>query len=217
MTDTNLLHAMGNIDPRLIAEAAPDVVSRKSAGGIWLKWGAIAAGVCLAAAAALRISMAFVPSQMADPHVEGTFEYEIESVYDLPAEYDGKLLVQNLDLSKWADIDLYYVQGGDPANTDDWYSMIISDSQGGKKLVMFCMFGDATVEDWKAHRVFTEKATQTVTINGTEVQIARNDYSFDLQYGYYAIFEYDGVVYDVRVKSEDSDYIYGVLEQMLKG
>ena len=217
MTDINLLHAMGNIDPRLIAEAAPDAVSRKSAGKVWLKWGAIAAGVCLVAAAALRVSLAFVPSQAADPLVEGTVEYEIESVYDLPAEYDGKLLAQNLELSEMATVSFFYVKDGSPTNTNDWKCLIISDSQRGRKLTMSCIFGDTTVDEWKVHRVFTEKATQTVTINGVEVQIARNDYSLDLQYSHYAIFEYDGIVYDIRVKSDDPDYIYDVLEQMLKG
>ena len=216
MTDTNLLHAIGNIDPRLIAEAAPDVVSRKSAGGIWLKWGAIAAGVCLAAAAALRVSMAFVPSQGADPLCEGCVEYEIEDLSDLPAVYDGKMLLQNLDLSEGVDFNFFYVKDGSPTNTEDWHSLYFDDYQYDIKLSVSCLF-DTTVEDWKPTRLFTEKATQTVTINGTEVQIARNDYSFDLQYGYYAIFEYDGIVYDIRVTSKDSDYIYGVLEQMLKG
>lgn len=46
MTNTNLLQAMGRIDPKLIADAAPDVTQKKRVNKIWLKWGAIAA--CLA-------------------------------------------------------------------------------------------------------------------------------------------------------------------------
>lgn len=50
MTNTNLLQAMGRIDPKLIADAAPDVsqkkdtitYERKKKNG-WLKWGAMAA------------------------------------------------------------------------------------------------------------------------------------------------------------------------------
>ena len=50
MTNTNLLQAMGSIDPKLIADAAPDVsqkkgtiaYERKKKNG-WLKWGAMAA------------------------------------------------------------------------------------------------------------------------------------------------------------------------------
>lgn len=215
MTDINLLHAMGNIDPRLIAEAAPDTVSRKSAGEVWLKWATIAACAYLVAAAVLRVAVAFVPSQAADPLCEGCVEYEIEDLSDLPAVYDGKMLLQNLDLSEGVDFNFFYVKDGSPTNTDDWHSLYFSDYQNGVKLSVSCLF-DTTVEDWKPSRVFTEKATQTVTINGVEVQIARNDHSLDLQYSYYAIFEYDGIVYDIRVKSDDPDHIYGVLEQMLK-
>lgn len=213
MTDTNLLHAIGRIDPRLIAAAAPDI-QQKSAGSAWLKWGAIAAGICLIIAAAFPISVAFTPNQMIDTYRDG-IAYEIESVYDLPAEYDGKILAENLDLSKNADIDFYYKEGGDPANTEDWYSLIIWDSQSDRELLMHCMFGE-NADDWKVHMVFTKKATRTVTINGVEVQIARNKYSLHYDYWYYAIFGYDGVVYDVRVQSNEPNAIYEVLEQLLK-
>lgn len=43
MTDLNLLQAMGRIDPKLIAEAAPDIPRRKNTNRMWLKWGAVAA------------------------------------------------------------------------------------------------------------------------------------------------------------------------------
>lgn len=35
-------------------------------------------------------------------------------------------------------------------------------------------------------------------------------------YGIYAVFEYDGIVYDVRTRSNDPNYIYEVLDQLLK-
>ena len=43
MTDKNLLLAMGHIDPKLIAEASPDVPYKKKARNKWVKWGAMAA------------------------------------------------------------------------------------------------------------------------------------------------------------------------------
>lgn len=214
MTDMDLLHAMGGIDPMLIAEAAPDKINRRSAGKIRLKWGAMAAGLCLAAAAVWRISVAFVPSQATDIY-RNAAPYELESVYDLPAEYDGKILAQNLDLSERATVDFYYVEGGSPTDTEDWYSLIVSDSQMDRELLMHCMFGEK-VDDWKVRMVFTNDATQEVTINGVDVQIARQKYSLGYEYSYYAIFGYDGVVYDVRVKSNEADDIYDVLNQLLE-
>lgn len=60
MTNTDLLQAMGRIDPKLIADAAPDVPQRKRANNTWLKWGAIAACLCLIAAGAYRITIGLV-------------------------------------------------------------------------------------------------------------------------------------------------------------
>lgn len=214
MTDMDLLHAMGGIDPMLIAEAAPNEISRKNTGKIWLKWGAMAAGLCLAAAAVWRVSVGFVPSQGTDIYRNAT-PYEIESVYDLPAEYDGKILAQNLVLSERAAVDFYYVEGGLPTDTEDWYSLIVSDSQGDRELLMHCMFGEKA-DDWKVRMVFTNDATQEITVKGVDVQIARQKYSLGYEYSYYAIFEYDDVVYDVRVKSNKADDIYDVLNKLLE-
>lgn len=56
MTNTNLLQAMGRIDPKLIADAAPDVPQKKSANKTWVKWAsAVAACFCLIAIAAFTI------------------------------------------------------------------------------------------------------------------------------------------------------------------
>ena len=47
MTNTDLIRAMGGIDPRLIAEAAPDVRQKKPVRKAWMKWASLAAA-CLA-------------------------------------------------------------------------------------------------------------------------------------------------------------------------
>lgn len=51
MTNTNLLQAMGRIDPKLIADAAPDVSQKKCGrkSRSWIKWCGIAACLCLIA------------------------------------------------------------------------------------------------------------------------------------------------------------------------
>ena len=43
MTNTNLLQAMGYIDSRLIADAAPDVARKKYTNKKWIKWVSLAA------------------------------------------------------------------------------------------------------------------------------------------------------------------------------
>ncbi len=48
MTNTNLLQAMGRIDPKLIADAAPDAVQKKPTNKTWVKWTSLAACLVLA-------------------------------------------------------------------------------------------------------------------------------------------------------------------------
>ena len=43
MTNTNLLQAMGRIDPKLIVDAAPDAPQKKSTNKTWVKWASLAA------------------------------------------------------------------------------------------------------------------------------------------------------------------------------
>ena len=47
MTNTNILQAMGQIDPELIADAAPDAVKKEPKLNPWVKWAALAAAFCL--------------------------------------------------------------------------------------------------------------------------------------------------------------------------
>ncbi len=211
MTNINLVHAMGKIDPKLIADAAPDMLQNKSAKNTWIKWFSLAACLCLVIVCTFRISFRFGAT---DVYRHG-IQYEIDNVFDLPAQYNGKILVQNLNLSKAATFEFFYNENGAVTNPDDWYSLIISDHQNDKQLLIHCMFGNTTVEDWKVDMVFTNEATKIININGIEIQIAQFKKSIDYNYWYYAIFEYDNIVYDVRVKSNNEDCIYDVLNEII--
>lgn len=58
MTKTNLVYALGRIDPRLIEEAAPDTSTRKSAKKVWMRVVSVAACFVLIFGAAVWL---FVP------------------------------------------------------------------------------------------------------------------------------------------------------------
>lgn len=64
MTNTNLLQAMGRIDPKLIADAAPDVAQKKSVNKTWVKWASLAACLCLIVTASVMIIPNFLNNQM---------------------------------------------------------------------------------------------------------------------------------------------------------
>ena len=67
MTNTDLLHAMGRIDPRLIADAAPDAVQKKPASKAWVKWASLAACFALV----ITASMLLYPSVVEDISSDG--------------------------------------------------------------------------------------------------------------------------------------------------
>ncbi len=215
MTNQDIFRELTYIDPVLVADAAP-----REEGQIpkhrrrWLKWSGIAAAVCVVATLAFRIGIALTPAQTTDVFREGV-GMELTDLSELPAEYDGALLVRNLPLISGAFYEFYYREGGDPADTDDWYSLLLSEVYGEGSILLHCMFGDPDIEDWKVDMVFTKKATETRIIHGVEVQIARQQPSLRAEYWYYAVFKHDGVVYDLRTLSEEADYIYEVLEVLL--
>ena len=57
MNGKHLLDAMGGIDSKLIAGAAPDATPKKPAGAAWVKWVAIAACFCLIVGAIVVVPM----------------------------------------------------------------------------------------------------------------------------------------------------------------
>ena len=214
MTNKEFYRELGNIDPKMIEAAAPaEKVQKKKRNG-WVKWASMAACLCLIVGVAFRIAIGFVPNQATDVFREGTL-IEITSESDLPAQYDGKLLAFNLECSQY---EFYYKQDGSAENTEDWYSLLGAkhDAEAEGQIVLHCMFGDTTVDDWKVSSVFTQKATETINVNGVEVLIARHELSLNYTYWHYAIFEYDDVVYDIRVKSNNAEYVYEVLDTLIQ-
>lgn len=211
MTNKDLYRELGNIDPSMVEAAAPAEKVRRMNG--WMKWAAIAACLCLVVGVVFRVAIGFAPNQATDVFREGNL-IEITNESELPAQYNGNLLAFNLNFENY---EFYYENDGVAENTDDWYSLLSSKGSEEGRIVLHCMFGETTIEDWKVSKVFTKKTTETININGIEVLIARHEPSLQYAYWHYAIFEYDNVVYDIRVQSDNADYVFEVLNQLLSG
>lgn len=213
MKRQRISETIGNINPKFIVEATEYQGKEKVIfQRIWHKRIAIAACLCLVVGIMLRVAIGFIPSQMTDTFREGNL-IEITNESELPTRYTGKLLAFNLEFEKY---EFYYKYNGIAENTGDWYSLLAAKADTKGDILLHCMFGDTTVEDWKVSGVFTSNATQKFNVNGVEVQIAAHPVpSLKYKYWHYAIFEYDNVVYDIRVQSDNAEYVYEVLDTLI--
>ena len=213
MTRENFIDAVTELDTDILDRyfAMKQALFEKKKKRTSAKWASLAACLCLVVGVVFRIAIGFVPNQATDVFREGNL-IEISDENELPVQYDGELLVFNLGFEQY---EFYYKMNGKAENTDDWYSLLASKRDTNGYIVLHCMFGETTADDWKVSKVFTKDATEKVTVNGVDVQIAKNEPSLDYEYWYYAIFEYDDVVYDLRVKSNDANYVFDVLNTIL--
>ena len=218
MKSNELLEVIGEAQGAYILDAK---IPQRKHTPVWMKWVAMAACLCLIVAGAWRLSIVFTRSNVEDPFREGQ-RYEMSSLDDLPVTYPvgaypewhkAISALDNLDLTD-ATFELYYAEGGDPSNVEDWYRLLIN-TYDDPELMIVCVFnGRCTLEEQKVDMVFTKDATETIEINGTTVQIAPN-HSLEYAYWNYSIFEYEGVIFDVRVQSDDADMVYTVLNKIL--
>lgn len=215
MKKEELFEIMGEVDEQKVFAASNEFKPEKSKHGNWFKRISMAACLSLLILGVARIAIGFIPNNGEDIYRKGVL-YELDSISELPAEYDGKILVKNMSFSENVWMELYFNEGGKETNPNDWYSLLILDVTENGEVVMNCMFGDSTVDDWKVDMVFTKEATIIKNINGVDVQIASLASSPSFDYWYYIIFEYDNVVYDVRIRTNDVGYIYTVLNELLR-
>ncbi len=232
MTSENIYTALTELDPLIIDAAAPDVkrIPRRRRRWRRSRWAAMAACMCLVVILCARVAISFLPSQAGDPWRQGVL-YSLSSYEDLPTAHTGLVPLETLTLTEHAAWELYYREGGSAEMTADWFSLLISDTIYGEgendrwegdiripahRLQVNCFFDGRTEEEQKVDMVFTQEATRQVMVHGVEVQIARHPIAaIDYDYWYYAVFTYDGVVYDIRTKSNQADYMERILDEML--
>lgn len=125
------------------------------------------------------------------------------SIFDnLLRDIDDKNCYENYDVS------LYYNEGTDWQDSDNWYSLIFSGYTGEKEytteggviyqhVTLMCLF-TGTLDKWEIANSFV-KLVKNVVIGGIEVHLryAKNVSTW------YAFFEKNEIVYDLRIQFAD--------------
>ena len=180
MKENRLLKAMSKVDEKYIEESSP-VQHSKKAG--WLKWGAMAACVCL-------IICAFaIPHLIKNPNDPQTEVTEIGSLEEITSSYGGNLLAERLTDSgaRATTVRLSYAQGGDVSDPAAWNTLSITGDYNGQTFILDCNFnGERDRKDLTG--------AYTVTQYGNvEVAIYREESDWSEPYLYLAEFTLDGV------------------------
>ena len=181
-----------------------------------LRWSAVAACFMIMAIGVVKLSIAFLGNQSTDIYRQG--DYYASNIDEITELYGENWLVANLDIlsDENVPVDLYYNVGGESKNPDDWYSLTLGRAIADSRFSIYSLFDkNKSLEDWKIDNVFTKEATTTEVINGVTVYYAEGDLSVDYTHKILAIFDYDGVVYDVRVDCNDPQIAHDIVQDML--
>ncbi len=235
MTNTNLIHAMGRIDPKLIADAAPDVEQKKSANKTWVKWASLAA--CFAIVFAIGFMV--IPIFQNEPNTDDV-EDKITSytnIQDVEQVIGSNTLVSNIvvDNFDFAGYMLWYHNGKNEAPTLFECNLSlgsVKDQNRMKTVNVYCSFPQfrgemSNIDHFLPSSVlppdFPDKGeTETVvpptlfntTIDGVEVFY----YQYDLgeHFGGLGKFEVNNHIYIVKTSSADNEnFLFEIISEML--
>lgn len=141
-----------------------------------------------------------IPAQVIDIYRKGEVS-KIKSMDTITAIYPKKLLMDNLPLDSDGEynIDLYYEKDGDELNYKHWYSLCVSKTNEKYRVEYKCLFDKSkTFDDWKKTAIYENGTEKTIIISNVKVILA-----FLSPNIYCAIFESDGLVYNLRLTYVD--------------
>ncbi|MCD8372416.1 MAG: hypothetical protein LUD27_03845 [Clostridia bacterium] len=180
--------------------------------------GGAAAALIACAAFAVCVVVALTGNEAVDIYRLDKEEKILGSFAEIQEYYpDNEVNLSALSFNNMQ-IGLYYENDSDWRNSENWYSLVFSGygeavnaDNVTESYTVYCLF-TGTVDDWKVSMAF-DNNTQYLTIGGVEAQTS---YLATVECSY-AIFEKNGVVYDIRVQSGDTtnEDLMEVLELLL--
>lgn len=194
MNSKDLYAAIGKVDDNILEQSE---AAKKKTG--WLKWGAMAACLCLAAGAFLW------------PKGRQVEVKELGSLEEVAASYGGNLPVERLAASgaRTTSVRLSYTKGGDASDPATWNTLSIAGDLGGQDFTMDCNFDDQTGKNGSA------EAYAMAQYGDVEAAIYREESDWGKEFLYRAEFALNGVTYNLSVHSDDPEDIYDCLDLVL--
>lgn len=209
MTNTNLLQAMGRIDPRLIADAAPDAPQKKSTNKTWVKWASLAACFALA----VIIAIPFINN----PGIDNPGEYKVH-IFSSYEEFNTVVpdmqIIENLASMDGIDVTIYgtfvdtSIEDSTKLENYAWFDVEV------KRGEEFVATVQLKLNDKNSAAVYVKNHSlvEETTINGVQVFYA---YNADMEY-WDSVLEVEGNYYNIHIYSADEQGFIDFLNVLLE-
>lgn len=196
MNSKDLYRAIGKVDDDILEQS--EAIKKKTG---WLKWGSMAACLCLTAGALLWPK---------DRQVEVK---EIGSLEEAAASYGEALLVERLSAPgiRTTGIRLSYTKDGDSSDPADWDTLSVTGDYNGQDFTMDCDFSS------QGEQTGAEDAYAVAQYGDVTVTIYREERNWGKEDPFLcrAEFALDRVAYNLSIYSDDPEDIYTYLDLVL--
>lgn len=202
MKENRLLEAFGDVEEAYINEASPYNDKKKS--NYLMKWLAAAACLCLIICSGIGMALNHTKDV-------GEKKYYNTNIDEVASMYEGVLLAENLsyDGAYETKIQLCYTGEEIPFSMGEWESLSVSADYEDYNLRMNCTFNGEKVE------LREEDAIEKIEFGETTVFLYEAEPQADYDVSYYAVFEYENVLYELRTYSNEERRIYDILKTVL--
>ena len=203
MTNTNLLCAMGEIDPALIAAASPDAIQKKTVSRPLWKWASLAACLCLVVIGALILPrLSGYHSGYSEDELFARSNTYFESYEELAAIIGNDTLLENIDFSSLAAYELRLVHELD--NAQAYHTVSFVNDMPNDDFGFGLHFPPYSK---KTPNFISNGETRIVNGIGILYEYRRTD-GTDLCYDIAAEFEHNGYCYQIRAMGSGDESVF---------
>ncbi len=198
MKERKLLELLADADEKFIEEANPAHKVKKPLYAVRLL------AACLVLTVLVGTGVHFFSP------VPGGDRYYMATLDEVAAAYDGVLLLEKIPFTGASRTNVQLCYNGDaPLHAPGWKNLSVSASFDTYDVTVACTFDEKPSPEKKG------EGCRELFYGDTKVYVYKTEGKETYEASYYAAFSYDGVFYEVRTNSDDSEKIYEVLETVL--